>query len=140
MDAPVFERLNFTIEAVETVAIIGPSSGGKSTLLKCMMDLMTPTEGSLLVDDKPVQQINGYRSQIAGVLQDDQLLSGSIAENIACFSPTIDTERVVMCAHLACIHEEVMQMAMQYNTLVGDMGTSLSGGQKQRIVLARALY
>jgi ATP-binding cassette subfamily B protein RaxB len=102
--------------------------------------VMTPTEGSLLVDDKQVQQINGYRSQIAGVLQDDQLLSGSIAENIACFSPTIDTERVVMCAHLACIHEEVMQMAMQYNTLVGDMGTSLSGGQKQRIVMARALY
>ncbi|MFT7374060.1 MAG: ATP-binding cassette subfamily B protein RaxB [Oleiphilaceae bacterium] len=140
IDAPVFEKLNFTIEAGETVAIIGPSGGGKSTLLKCMMGLMTPTDGSLLVDDKPVQQINRYRSQIAGVLQDDQLLSGSIAENIACFSSTMDIERVVLCAHLACIHDEVMQMAMQYNTLVGDMGNSLSGGQKQRIVMARALY
>jgi len=140
MDAPVFEKLNFTINAGETVAIIGPSGGGKSTLLKCMMGLMTPTQGSLLVDDKPVQQVNRYRSQIAGVLQDDQLLSGSVAENIACFSPTMDIERVVSCAHLACIHDEVMQMAMQYNTLVGDMGTNLSGGQKQRVVMARALY
>lgn len=140
MDAPVFTDLSFSIEAGETVAIIGPSGSGKSTLLKCMMGLMTSTKGNLLVDGKPVQQVGNYRDQIAGVLQDDQLLSGSVAENIACFNSVIDMERVVLCAHLACIHEEVMQMAMQYNTLVGDMGTSLSGGQKQRIVLARALY
>jgi ATP-binding cassette subfamily B protein RaxB len=140
MDSPIFDNLDFKIEAGETVAIVGPSGSGKSTLMKCMMGLMAPSNGSLLVDDKPIQQVVDYRSQIAGVLQDDQLLSGSIAENIACFSPSIDFERVAVCAHLACIHEEIMLMAMQYNTLVGDMGTSLSGGQKQRIILARALY
>ena len=140
MDKPIFDNLNFKIEAGETVAIMGPSGSGKTTLLKCMMGLMAPTSGTIHIDDKPIQQVSSYRSAIAGVMQDDQLLSGSIAENIACFSESINLEKVVECAQLACVHSEVMLMAMQYNTLVGDMGTSLSGGQKQRIVLARALY
>lgn len=140
LDQPVLKNINFTIEAGQTVAIIGPSGSGKSTLIRCMMGLTLPTAGALLVDDNPVSQVNNYRAQIAGVLQDDQLLSGSIADNIACFDGNVDMQRVVMCAQLACIHEEIMQISMQYNTLVGDMGASLSGGQKQRIVLARAFY
>lgn len=140
LDSPVFEELNFCIYPGETVAIIGPSGSGKSTLMKCLMGLISTTKGNVLIDDKPLQQLPDYRNQIAGVLQDDQLLSGAIAENIACFDSSIDMQRVVSCAQLACIYEEVMKMPMQFNTLVGDMGTSLSGGQKQRIVLARALY
>jgi ATP-binding cassette subfamily B protein RaxB len=81
-----------------------------------------------------------YRSQIAAVMQDDQLISGDIAENIACFSPVVDMQKVYFCTQLACVHEDIMKMPMHYHTLVGDMGTSLSGGQKQRIILARALY
>jgi len=74
------------------------------------------------------------------VMQDDQLLSGSIADNICFFDPSFDQERMINCAHLAGIHEEIMAMPMTYNSLIGDMGSSLSGGQRQRVMLARALY
>lgn len=136
----VFEAVNFKIKAGETVAIIGPSGAGKSTLLKCMMGLLIPTEGRVIVDSNKTGAIKHFRKQIAAVMQDDQLLSGSIADNIACFESNIAMERVVFAANAASIHHEIMQTSMQYNTLVGDMGASLSGGQKQRIMLARALY
>ena len=139
-EAAVFDDLNFIIEPGETVAITGTSGCGKTTLLKCLMGLLTPTKGEILIDGKPLQHLLNYRSQIAGVMQDDQLMSGSIADNIACFEPQLDMQRIVQCAHMVCIHEEISNLPMQYNTLVGDMGASLSGGQKQRIVLARALF
>ncbi len=140
LDNPVFSGVNLDIKPGESVAIVGPSGSGKTTLLKCLMGLIEPTEGEILVDGKPIKRVSGYRSKIGSVMQDDQLLSGDIADNIACFASKIDLGKVVRCAQMACIHEEVMDMPMQYNTLVGDMGTNLSGGQKQRIVLARALY
>ncbi len=139
-EAPAFQDVNFTIEAGETVAIVGPSGCGKTTLLKCLMGLLEPTEGEILIDGQPLKKLPNYRSQIAGVMQDDQLLAGTVGDNIACFEPQVDLQRIVHCANMACIHEDIMHMPMQYNTLVGDMGTSLSGGQKQRIVMARALY
>jgi ATP-binding cassette subfamily B protein RaxB len=139
-EGPSFQNLNFIIEPGETVAITGPSGCGKTTLLKCLMGLLQPTEGEILIDDRPIKQVPEYRRQIAGVMQEDQLLAGSIADNIACFDPQIDFERIAQCAQMACIHNEIIKMPMQYNTLAGDMGNSLSGGQKQRIVLARALY
>jgi ATP-binding cassette subfamily B protein RaxB len=104
------------------------------------MGLMPTTEGELTVNGVPVDSRQDYRSLIACVMQDDQLLSGSIAENIACFEQRLDLERVVQVAQQACVHEAIMQMPMQYNTPVGDMGSTLSGGQVQRIMLARALY
>src|SRR5438552_3347771 len=73
-------------------------------------------------------------------MQEDQLLSGSIADNICFFDPAFDHEWMVECAQLAGIHDEIMAMQMAYNSLIGDMGSSLSGGQKQRVLLARALY
>lgn len=136
----VIRDLSFEIMPGETVAITGSSGCGKTTLIKCMMGLLTPTEGEILIDGQPLHQLPHYRSQIAGVMQDDTLMSGAIADNIGCFESQLDMERVIQCAQMACVHEDIMQMSMQYNTLVGDMGTSLSGGQKQRIVLARALY
>ncbi|MFO1389952.1 peptidase domain-containing ABC transporter [Cellvibrio sp.] len=139
-EAYVFKNVNFVIHPGETVAITGASGCGKTTLLKCLMGLMEPTEGEIFVDDKPLKKISYYRSQIAAVMQEDQLLSGDIAENIGCFAPNINLNRVQECAHMACIHQEINNMPMNYNTLVGDMGTSLSGGQKQRVILARALY
>ena len=72
--------------------------------------------------------------------QDDRLLSGSIADNIAFFDADMDMERVVMAAAAAQVHDDILRMPMQYMTLVGDMGSALSGGQRQRIFLARALY
>src|SRR5215204_2481651 len=73
-------------------------------------------------------------------MQEDQLLSGSIADNICFFDSEYDAAKVMRCAQLAGIHAEIMSMPMTYNSLVGDMGSSLSGGQKQRVLLARALY
>jgi ATP-binding cassette subfamily B protein RaxB len=73
-------------------------------------------------------------------MQDDQLLSGSIADNICFFDSTFNYETMTLCAQVAGIHEEILAMPMAYNNLIGDMGSSLSGGQKQRVLLARALY
>ena len=73
-------------------------------------------------------------------MQEDQLLSGSVADNICFFDPSFDQDRMIQCTQLAGIHEEIMAMPMSYNSLIGDMGSSLSGGQKQRVLLARALY
>ena len=80
------------------------------------------------------------RRQIGVVMQDDLLLAGSIAENIASFAPDADLDRISEAAKIAAIHEEILRMPMGYESLVGEMGATLSGGQKQRIILARALY
>jgi len=138
----VLEDISFTIEAGEFVAITGPSGGGKTTLVKIMLGLLEPTRGEVLIDGLPLSTIGhrAYREHIGAVMQDDQLLSGSIADNICFLDPSFDQGRMIACARLASIHEEIMAMPMTYNTLIGDMGSSLSGGQKQRVMLARALY
>ena len=136
----IFDKVNLHIIPGETIAIVGASGSGKTTLLKCMMGLYTPFQGNVLIDSTPLMSIPDLKQQIAAVMQDDQLLSGSIADNIACFDNETQMERVISAAKQASIHEEISQMSMQYNTLVGDMGASLSGGQKQRILLARAFY
>ena len=141
-DPYVFKDINFAINRGESVAIVGPSGCGKTTLLKVLMRLLPPSLGDIFVDGADVgrMSLQNYRSQIAAVMQEDTLLSGSIAENICFFSAKPDYERVYACAMIAAIHEEIVQMPMAYQSLVGDMGTTLSGGQKQRVLLARALY
>jgi ATP-binding cassette subfamily B protein RaxB len=138
----VLEDINLRIEAGEFVTIMGPSGGGKTTLIKLMLGLIEPTLGEVLIDGVPlfVMGARAYREQIGAIMQEDQLLSGSVADNICFFSPEFDQERMIACAGLAGIHDEIMAMPMTYNSLVGDMGSSLSGGQKQRVLLARALY
>jgi ATP-binding cassette subfamily B protein RaxB len=107
-----------------------------------MLGLLEPTEGEVLIDGTPVSTIGprAYREQVAAVMQEDQLLSGSIADNICFFDTSFDKTRMIQCAMSAGIHDEIMEMPMTYNSLIGDMGSSLSGGQKQRVMLARALY
>lgn len=139
-DSPALKGISGHIEAGTNVAICGASGSGKTTLLKCLMGLLPVDEGQILVDGKPMHAIRGYRNRIAAVMQNDQLLSGSIADNITGFESQTDMERVIFAANLACIHDDITNMAMQYNTLLGDMGDNLSGGQRQRLVLARALY
>ena len=138
----IFENVNFTFNKGESVAIIGGSGGGKTTLLKVMIGLFHPEQGGVEVNGLPITAIGlrNYRSQISAVMQDDQLLSGSLSENISFSDPEIDNDRIEECARLAAIYDDIMQMPMGFNSLVGDMGTSLSGGQKQRVLLARALY
>ncbi|NQY65811.1 MAG: ATP-binding cassette domain-containing protein [Alteromonadaceae bacterium] len=96
----------------------------------------------MFIDDIPLAQLGKkqYRQQIAAVMQNDQLLSGSVADNIAFFDSPINLKLVVRCARLAAIHNDISKMPMGYDSLIGDMGSSLSGGQKQRLILARALY
>ena len=141
-DPWVFSDLNLEIKAGESVAIVGPSGCGKTTLMKILLRLFNPTTGKILIDDQDINRMSlgNYRSQIAAVMQDDVLISGSIADNISFFSQQPDYELIHTCAHIAAIHEDIMNMPMNYQSLVGDMGTTLSGGQKQRILLARALY
>jgi ATP-binding cassette subfamily B protein RaxB len=138
----VIADFDLDVAAGECVAIAGPSGAGKTTLLKILAGLLRPSAGTVLIDDVPLHAIGleAYRAQIGCVLQDDRLFAGSIAENIAGFSPSPDPERIQQVARFAAIHEEIVRMPMGYETLVGDMGSSLSGGQMQRVVLARALY
>ena len=138
----LFQDLSAEFKPGECVAIVGASGGGKTTLMKVMLGLYKPGSGVIEVDNKSLHQLGHlqYRRQIATVMQSDELLSGSIAENISQFDPNLDIDRVVECAKMASIDKDIMAMTMQYNSLVGDLGSSLSGGQKQRILLARALY
>ncbi len=138
----VLRDCTLTIEPGEHVAICGPSGCGKSTLLKLMLGLLKPDEGDIRIGGVSLKQLgpSQYRALIGTVMQNDALMAGSLAENIACFDPVLDQERVETMATLAQIHEEIVAMPMGYQTLVGDMGSTLSGGQRQRILLARALY
>ncbi len=141
-DPYILNNVNLDIKAGQSVCLVGPSGCGKTTLMKVMLGLLDPVQGKVLVDNQDIQQLGlrNYRSQIASVMQNDQLLSGSISDNISFFDPHFNQEKIETCAKLAAIHQEIMQMPMAYNSLIGDMGTTLSGGQKQRILLARALY
>ncbi|MGI9282219.1 MAG: peptidase domain-containing ABC transporter [Endozoicomonas sp.] len=138
----LLENINLTIQSGECVAIIAPSGFGKTTLMKVMMGLIQPQQGSVLIDGKDVRHIGlrNYRRFTSAVMQEDQLLSGSIAENIAFFDNAPDQSKVEECAAAAGILPEIMAMPMGMQTLVGDMGSTLSGGQVQRLLLARALY
>ncbi len=138
----VLRDVNLLFEPGESVAIIGPSGCGKTTLMKIILGLLPPTEGEVLIDGVPVRRLGlrQYRRLIGAVLQEDQLLAGSIAENIAFFDPQPNEQRIELAAQIAVVHDEIHRMPMGYQTLVGDLGTSLSGGQKQRVLLARAIY
>ena len=141
-DPLLFENLSLNVKAGDNIAIIGPSGTGKTSLMKIMLGLMPATSGKVKVDGIDVGHfgLRNYRSQIAAVMQDDQLMSGTLAENISFFDSQMDMQQVMASAQLAGIHQDISTMQMGYNSLVGDMGSSLSGGQKQRLLLARALY
>ncbi len=138
----VLDGISLRIEPGESVAITGPSGGGKTTLINILLGILTPTEGEVLVDGVAVRGMGAaaLRRMAGTVLQDDVLFAGSIGENISFFDPQYDPDRARECAEIAAIHDDICAMPMGYNTLVGDMGTVLSGGQKQRVLLARALY
>ena len=138
----VIKNTSIAINPGVSVALVGPSGCGKTTLMKIAMGLLDPQQGTIKVDGHDINQIGkkNYRKLIAAVMQDDALLSGTIADNIAFFDPEPDQQKIEKCAQQAAIHTDIQLMPMGYNSLIGDMGSSLSGGQKQRVLLARALY
>ena len=138
----ILRHVNLTVPAGQSIAITGPSGSGKTTLLKVLLGLLAPEEGEVRYGGMPMRQLGlrNVRRQIGTVMQEDVLLTGSLADNIACFDTQPDPERVQAAAMLAQIHEDICRMPMGYQTLVGDLGSGLSGGQKQRVLLARAIY
>ena len=142
MEPFVLMNCSFSVAPGESVAVVGPSGGGKTTLVKLMLGLLAPTDGKILAGGIDIQKlgIDRYRKLVGTVMQDDQLFAGSIADNVSFFDPAPDQAAIEHFARLASVHEDIVSMPMAYNTLIGDMGAALSGGQKQRILLARALY
>jgi ATP-binding cassette subfamily B protein RaxB len=141
-DRFVFQGLNVRIRAGECVAISGASGVGKSTLMKVIAGLYPVTSGEVRIDGRSLMSwgTGNVRRQLGVVLQDDELLAGTIAENVAFFADDIDMRRVWDALEAAAINEDVRAMPMRAETLIGDMGSALSGGQKQRLLLARAFY
>lgn len=107
-----------------------------------MAGLLKPTTGSICFNNIDIEKLGvlNYRRNISCVLQDDKFFSGTILENIVSFESEYDREFAIECAKLAQIHEEIMTMPMNYETLLGELGNNLSGGQRQRLFIARALY
>ena len=138
----IFSDVNACIQSGDWVVLTGPSGTGKTTLLKVFSGVYSATEGIVRFNGTDVRSagLRYLRNNIAAVLQSDYLFKGSIIDNITFFDRVPDFEFAMECAKIACIHEEIMQLPMSYETLVGEMGTSLSQGQQQRVLLARALY
>lgn len=142
-DSPsLFEALNLQVNQGEFIALEGASGSGKSTFIKLLCKLIQAREGTILVDGLDLRRIEtkSYRRKLGIVMQDDDLFTGNLLENIAVEFEDLDMDRVHMAARLACLHDEVMRMPMEYITRVGHMGSTLSGGQKQRVMIARAIY
>ena len=141
-DPWIIEDISLTIHPCESVAIVGPSGCGKTTLIKIMLGLLEPSKGEILVDGVSMSKfgIRAYRRLFGSVMQEDQLLSGTIEENITFFDPEPDDQRLYSAAAMAAIADDIDAMPMKYFSLIGDMGSILSGGQKQRLLLARAIY
>jgi ABC-type multidrug transport system fused ATPase/permease subunit len=133
--------LNINIKAGETVALVGPSGGGKSTITKLLSRLYDPQQGDVSVGGINVRdyKLDTLRNAIAHVPQDPTLFSGSVTENIRYARPEASDEEVMEAARLANADTFVQQLSQGYNTEIGERGVKLSGGQKQRIAIARAI-
>ncbi|MCI9263563.1 MAG: ABC transporter ATP-binding protein [Oscillospiraceae bacterium] len=136
---PVLEEVNLHIPAGETVAVVGPSGGGKSTLCQLIPRFYDVTEGAIRVDGADVRELkmDSLRRNIGVVQQDVFLFAGTIFDNIAYGSPGCTEEEVYAAARRAELYDDVMAMPDGFQTYVGERGVMLSGGQKQRVSIAR---
>jgi len=139
---PVLPGLSFTISRGNTYALVGESGNGKSTIVQLLLRLYDPDDGAVCLDGNNVKDLNveWYRSQIGVVSQMPTLFSGSIKDNISGGEPHASDENIINAAKMANVHEFVMALPDQYETVVGEGGGGFSGGQKQRLAIARALY
>jgi len=137
----VLTDINFTAEPGQTVALIGSTGSGKSTLINLIPRFYDVTSGKITIDSMDVRDIkmNNLRSHIGISLQDVMLFSGTIRDNIRYGRPNVTEEEVISAAKAAQAHEFIMSFPSGYDSIVGQRGVNLSGGQKQRIAIARAL-
>lgn len=137
----VLEDINFTVEPGQTVALIGPTGSGKSTIISLLPRFYDPVRGRVLVDGKDVRSVklDSLRTHIGMVLQNPFLFSTTIRENIAYGRMDASDEEVIQAAKAANAHEFIQRFPNGYDTLVGERGVTLSGGQRQRVAIARAL-
>ena len=138
---PIIKGVSFGMPAGQSMAVIGPSAAGKSTLCKLLLGIWSPTVGKVRIDGADIaswdmEKLGPY---IGYLPQDVELFSGSIAENIARMGE-VDSEKVIFASKMAGVHNMVLQLPKGYDTQIGEHGGMLSGGQRQRIGLARALY
>lgn len=136
---PVLRGINFDIKPGQTVAFVGMSGGGKSTIISLLPRFYDVTDGSIRLDNQDIRDvtIESLRKQIGLVLQDTLLFSDSIKMNIAMGNPKASNEEIIAAAKAANAHDFIMGLPNGYDTTVGERGVKLSGGQKQRIAIAR---
>ncbi|MBQ3059653.1 MAG: type I secretion system permease/ATPase [Desulfovibrio sp.] len=138
---PIIKGISFRMPAGQSLAVIGPSAAGKSTLCKLLLNIWQPTNGKVRIDRA---DMNSWDSEKLGPFlgylpQDVELFAGSVAENIARMGD-VDSEKVIKAARMAGVHEMILALPKGYDTQIGEAGAALSGGQRQRVGLARALY
>jgi len=140
-DTPVLRKFNLDITPGQTVALVGQSGSGKSTIVQLIERYYDALEGSILIDDVNIKELNlpWYRRNVGLVSQEPTLFSGTIKENILFGNPDATMEQVEEAAKLANAYEFIMSQPKGFNTSVGEKGTQLSGGQKQRLAIARAI-
>lgn len=138
---PVLKNVNFRIEAGQTVAILGATGSGKTSLFQLIPRLFQPDSGTIMIDDRDIQTLplQELRRAVGFVSQDAYLFSGTIKENIAWGNPDADLDTIVEAAKDAQIHDTICRFPDGYDTIIGQKGVNLSGGQKQRLSIARAL-
>ncbi|HCY7931497.1 TPA: SAV1866 family putative multidrug efflux ABC transporter [Staphylococcus aureus] len=138
-EAPILKDINLSIEKGETVAFVGMSGGGKSTLINLIPRFYDVTSGQILIDGHNIKDFltGSLRNQIGLVQQDNILFSDTVKENILLGRPTATDEEVVEAAKMANAHDFIMNLPQGYDTEVGERGVKLSGGQKQRLSIAR---
>ena len=138
---PVLRNVSFVAEPGQTIALLGATGSGKSTIINLIPRFYDISEGRVLVDDHDVRDVrlDSLRSQIGIVLQDTTLFSGTIRDNIAFGRPDASMDEIIAVAKAAAAHDFIMSFPQGYDTPVGERGATLSGGQKQRIAIARAL-
>ncbi|EQB4330848.1 peptidase domain-containing ABC transporter [Providencia stuartii] len=137
----ILDNFNLSIQAGETLGIVGTSGSGKSTLARLLLRLYTPEKGTILLDGTPLSSMNihSLRRQIGIVLQENFLFNQTVFDNIAQTHPNASMDEVIHAAKMAGAHDFILKLPMGYDTILSEGGASLSGGQRQRIAIARTL-